>query len=56
MTSSKVNSYLCSPGIRGRYVNMRIAGDNKILEICEVIVNPNPTGNHSNISNTKRDS
>ncbi len=47
MTSSQVISYHCAPGIQGRYVNIRIAGDNKILEICEVLVNPNPTGNHS---------
>ncbi|KAL9962924.1 hypothetical protein ACROYT_G032079 [Oculina patagonica] len=45
MTSSQVISYHCAPGIRGRYVNIRIAGDNKILEICEVLVNPNPTVN-----------
>ena len=48
MTSSQVNSYHCTPGIRGRYVNIRVAGDNKILEICEVLVNPNPTGNNGN--------
>ncbi|XP_022795010.1 uncharacterized protein LOC111333651 [Stylophora pistillata] len=44
-TSSQEKSFFCIPGIRGRYVNIRIAGDNKKLEICGMSVNPNPTAN-----------
>lgn len=45
MTSSQEKSFECTPGIRGQYVNIRIAGNNKKLNICEVSVNPNPTVN-----------
>ena len=44
LTSSQEKSFFCTPGIKGRYVNIRIAGNNKKLAICEVSVNPNPTG------------
>ena len=44
MTSSQEKSFHCTPGMRGRYVNIRTTGNNKKLEICEVLVNPNPTG------------
>ena len=45
MTSAQiVRSFYCNPGIRGQYVNIRVTGENKKLEICEVLVNPNPTG------------
>ena len=44
MTSSQEKSFDCTPGVRGRYVNIRIAGRNKKLDICAVSVNPNPTG------------
>ncbi|XP_022810391.1 uncharacterized protein LOC111347407, partial [Stylophora pistillata] len=45
MTSSQEKSFECTPGIRGQYVNIRIAGNNKKLKICEESVNPNPTVN-----------
>ena len=44
LTSPQEKSFSCTPGIKGRYVNIRIAGNNKKLAICEVSVNPNPTG------------
>ena len=44
LTSSLKKSFSCTPGIKGRYVNIQIAGNNKKLAICEVSVNPNPTG------------
>ena len=44
LTSSQEKSFFCTPGIKGRYVNIQIAGNNKKLAICEVSVNPNPTG------------
>ena len=44
MTSSQEKSFDCTPGVRGRYVNIRIAGKNKKLNICAVSVNPNPAG------------
>ena len=37
-------SFYCSPALRGRYVNIRIPGGSKMLTLCEVVVNPNPTG------------
>ena len=48
MTSAQNKSFYCHPGIQGRYVNIRVAGENKKLEICEVSVNPNPTGKGKN--------
>lgn len=42
--SQAAKSFYCHPGIRGQYVNIRVPGENKKLEICEVLVNPNPTG------------
>ena len=30
----------CDPPLRGKYLNIRIPGDNKILTLCEVTVNP----------------
>ena len=44
MAAAQVKSFYCHPGIRGQYVNIRVPGENKKLEICEVSVNPNPTG------------
>ncbi|EDO38933.1 predicted protein, partial [Nematostella vectensis] len=37
-------SIYCRPGLRGRYVVLYIPTVNSILEICEVMVNLNPTG------------
>ncbi|XP_058958507.2 uncharacterized protein [Pocillopora verrucosa] len=45
MTSSQEKSFDCTPGVRGRYVNIRIAGKNKKLDICAVSVNSNPAVN-----------
>ncbi|XP_027041698.1 uncharacterized protein LOC113669819 [Pocillopora damicornis] len=45
MTSSQEKSFDCTPGVRGRYVDIRIAGKNKKLDICAVSVNPNPAVN-----------
>jgi hypothetical protein len=36
--------FKCPTGLRGRYVTIHLEGDNKILELCEVMVNRNPTG------------
>ena len=44
VTAAQEKSFHCHPGIRGQYVNIRVAGANKKLEICELKVNPNPTG------------
>lgn len=44
MTSSQEKSFDCTPGVMGRYVNIRIAGKNKKLDICAVSVNSNPAG------------
>ena len=45
MTAAQAaKSFYCYPGIRGQYVNIRVPGENKKLEICEVLVNPSPTG------------
>ena len=44
MAAAQVKSFYCHPGIRGQYVNIRVPGKSKKLEICEVSVNPNPTG------------
>ncbi|KAJ7388646.1 hypothetical protein OS493_036499 [Desmophyllum pertusum] len=50
MTSSQEKSFHCTPGMRGRYVNIRTTGNNKKLGICEVLVNPNPTVNLALVS------
>ncbi|CAH3165693.1 unnamed protein product [Pocillopora meandrina] len=37
LTSSQEKSFFCTPGIKGRYVNIRIVGNNKKLAICESV-------------------
>ena len=44
MAAIEKKSFHCSPALRGRYVNIRIPGASKMLTLCEVVVNPNPTG------------
>ena len=44
MDSSPSKSFRCIPAMKGRYVNIRLQGAGKILTLCEVIINPNPTG------------
>ncbi|EDO35302.1 predicted protein, partial [Nematostella vectensis] len=46
ITTGPINKPIyCSPGLRGRYVVLYIPGVNNRLEICEVMVNRNPTVN-----------
>ena len=54
MTSSQEKSFDCTPGVRGRYVNIRIAGKNKKLNICAVSVNPNPAGESTPMGKCKQ--
>ncbi|EDO35040.1 predicted protein [Nematostella vectensis] len=46
----------CVPGLRGRYVVLYIPGANNRLEICEVMVNRNPTVNHALNQSTSQSS